>query len=94
MTGKLFGIILVFCGLAGAAALWWFTKSTTRSNAYVAVRRFKLDHEYENKGFTEKGQSEGISDIPNNTKTAEQTDLFQSNSPVEIQKENTPGDNF
>ncbi|EDW6768356.1 hypothetical protein K2895_002198 [Shigella sonnei] len=97
MTGKLFGIILVICGMAGAVALWVLSKTAPGSNGSAPVRRFKLDHEYENKGFTEKGQSEGIVDVPNEISIEQREGFERDNfySPAsDTQHDNTPGDNF
>lgn len=97
MTGKLFGVLMLICGAAGAVILWLLSKSARHSHEKAAVRRFKLDHEYENKGFTEKGQSEGITDVPKESSSAPNK-LFENDpyfsSSTDTQRDNTPGDNF
>jgi cbb3-type cytochrome oxidase subunit 3 len=97
MTGKLIGIFLLACGVAGACMLWALSRTTKRTHDEAAVRRFKLDHEYENKGFTEKGQSEGIADIPKECSTVTAETIEQDpyfSSPNNTSHDNTPGDNF
>lgn len=64
MISEVIGIILVILGLCSCIVLWVLSKKPTSQSEIKEVRRFKLDHEYDNKGFTEKGQSDGISKIP------------------------------
>ena len=96
MTAKLFGALLVACGIAGAVALWILSKTSSQTLESNQVRRFKLDHEYENKGFTEKGQSEGLLDIPTEI-SIDKSNAFESKQAFtspDKHYDNLPGDKF
>lgn len=64
MTVKLVGALLVALGLLAIYLLLGISKRQPQTRAKTTVKKYRLAHEYDNKGFSEKGQSEGILDIP------------------------------
>lgn len=75
MSSKMMGLIFIAAGVAIAAFLWVLTQKKAPETIRGKTRRYRLRHEYSNKGFTEKGQSEGIMNVPN-----DQSDLKDSYS--------------
>ncbi|EHK7649112.1 hypothetical protein IAH82_002980 [Escherichia coli] len=98
MTGKLVGALLLGLGLLAILLLAGVWKRPSRPSNHAPVRKYRLSHEYENKGFSEKGQSEGILDVPATTDKpdghhhGQKTDSFQTTS--SDTHPSTPGDNF
>lgn len=97
MTGKVLGLVLLILGMAGGLILWCLSKPSSRTvRTQNELRRYPLLHEYSKKGFTEKGQSEGIQDIPRSSspkhdESIESDSFFNSTLP---DNKNAPGDNF
>lgn len=98
MTGKLVGALLLGLGLIAILLLAGISKRPSRPSTHAPVRKYRLSHEYENKGFSEKGQSEGMLDIP---ATANKTDGHHSGHGTDSLQtslsdtdSSPPGDNF
>ena len=96
MGSKVLGLILIAAGLAIAGFIWFVTQQKAPLNESGKTRRYKLRHEYSNKGLTEKSQSEGVMDVPEEDAQIKDTfteDVFFSDS---LQNKNNihPGDKF
>lgn len=98
MTGKLIGALLLALGLLGILLLTRITKRQPRSHASSSVKKYRLSHEYDNKGFSEKGQSEGILDIPTTSESlvAHNAEHHLNTSDLSYTTDDhaTPGDTF
>ncbi|ECC3269487.1 hypothetical protein Q3R63_004403 [Salmonella enterica] len=97
MIGKLVGALFVALGLITLYLLMGINKRQPRNNTNTAVKKYRLAHEYENKGFSEKGQSEGILDIPPGPdRSASQTSGMNNDniSTPSHDPETPPGDTF
>ena len=98
MTDKLMGALLLGLGLIAIILLAGICKRQPHSSANVPVRKYRLSHEYNNKGFSEKNQSEGMlnvptsSDIENGHHSDLHSDLFLTSSADT--DTSSPGDNF
>lgn len=96
MGSKVLGLILIAAGLAIAGFIWSVTQQKLPLNESGKTRRYKLRHEYSNKGLTEKSQSEGVMDVPEEHDLIDDTfteDVFFDDN--QHHKNNTPpGDNF
>ncbi|HBB6718077.1 TPA: hypothetical protein OL683_004513 [Citrobacter freundii] len=101
MTAKLIGAILLGVGLVALLLIAGINKyypRTSNVSSRSNVKKYRLSHEYENKGFSEKGQSEGILDIPRTAENIEtKTHEFRNDSLFSSSSNNDkspPGDSF
>ena len=97
MSGKLMGAGLIFLALIGGCLLWLLSRKGLNHKESGTPRRYRLQHEYDKKGFTEKGQNEGIQDVPKMSKSkpveSYQNDSFFNGQSNGIDN-SSPGDKF
>ncbi|MEL6008191.1 hypothetical protein J4Z08_20930 [Citrobacter portucalensis] len=96
MSTKIIGLILILGGIIAIALLWLLQKAPSSSSGTGSTSRYRLSHEFEKKGLTEKGQSEGMRDVPQSV-TPPSYEHFKNDPYFTSGSESNdtpPGDNF
>ena len=97
MMTKLLGLGLLSVGLLVGFILWLLQKSPSKTSDSGKISRYRLSHEFEKKGLTEKAQSEGMRDIPQTSYQARheqyKNDPFFTSTP-DVPKDTPPRDSF
>ncbi|ELY3740560.1 hypothetical protein ACQUXI_004295 [Cronobacter turicensis] len=96
---KFAGLLLLVLGLLICVVIYIITRPSPKMPGVVKPKRFRLPHEYHNKGFTEREQSEGTQDIPMPSQSPDDKyadfidDPFFTHS-ESVSEKSSPGDNF
>ncbi|MCL6336271.1 hypothetical protein EXT65_20985 [Pectobacterium carotovorum subsp. carotovorum] len=92
MNTKIIGLLLIIVGSVAGVILWYLTRKETPTIVLGTTKKYKLLNEFNNKGITEKGQSEGVKSIPQDITSSGKDEVI---SDANYGNDNiTPGDNF
>lgn len=92
MNNNLLGLLLIIVGAMVGFILWYLTRKESPTIVLGTTKKYKLLNEFNNKGITEKGQSEGVKTVPPETTSSGKDEFLNDNN---YGSDNiTPGDNF